>query len=72
VVASEVAIASAKRPPRVWLQAGSATIYAHRFDAPNDEATVIIGGDEPQHRRGEVVGSRVVNSAKGLPDQPTR
>jgi uncharacterized protein (TIGR01777 family) len=25
----------------------TATIYAHRFDAPNDEATGIIGGNEP-------------------------
>ena len=33
-------------PPRVWLQAGTATIYAHRFDAPNDEYTGIIGGTE--------------------------
>ena len=33
------AIARARRPPRVWLQASTATIYAHRFDAPNDEAT---------------------------------
>jgi uncharacterized protein len=41
------AIAVAKNPPRVWLQAGTATIYAHRFDAPNDEATGIIGGGEP-------------------------
>lgn len=41
------AIAAAKNPPRVWLQAGTATIYAHRFDAPNDEATGIIGGNEP-------------------------
>lgn len=41
------AIAEAKRPPRVWLQASTATIYAHRFDAPNDEATGIIGGHEP-------------------------
>jgi uncharacterized protein len=40
------AIASAKHPPRVWLQAGTATIYAHRYDAPNDEATGILGGDE--------------------------
>src|ERR1051325_7764544 len=31
------AIARAKRPPRVWLQASTATIYAHRFDAPHDE-----------------------------------
>jgi uncharacterized protein (TIGR01777 family) len=41
------AIEVAKRPPRVWLQASTATIYAHRFDAPNDEATGILGGNEP-------------------------
>jgi len=40
------AIASATNPPRVWLQASTATIYAHRFDAPNDDVTGIIGGDE--------------------------
>jgi uncharacterized protein (TIGR01777 family) len=41
------AIAQAGNPPRVWLQMSTATIYAHRFDAPNDEATGRIGGDEP-------------------------
>jgi uncharacterized protein (TIGR01777 family) len=41
------AIEQAKSPPKVWLQAGTATIYAHRYDAPNDEATGILGGDEP-------------------------
>jgi uncharacterized protein (TIGR01777 family) len=41
------AIARAKNPPRVWLQASTATIYAHRYDAPNDETTGIIGGNEP-------------------------
>ncbi|HMJ59502.1 MAG TPA: DUF1731 domain-containing protein, partial [Gemmatimonadales bacterium] len=40
------AIAAARHPPRVWLQASTATIYAHRFDAPNDERTGIIGGSE--------------------------
>ena len=40
-------LARAARPPRVWLQASTATIYAHRFDAPNDEATGILGGGEP-------------------------
>jgi uncharacterized protein (TIGR01777 family) len=35
-----------KSPPPVWLQASTATIYAHRFDAPNDEYTGIIGGAE--------------------------
>lgn len=41
------AIAAAKRPPRLWLQMSTATIYAHRFDAPNDEATGVLGGEEP-------------------------
>ena len=40
------AIQQTKNPPRVWLQASTATIYAHRFDAPNDEFTGVIGGDE--------------------------
>src|SRR5216684_576722 len=40
------AIARAARPPRVWLQASTATIYAHRYDAPNNEATGILGGSE--------------------------
>lgn len=39
-----VAIGQAQNPPRVWLQASTATIYAHRFDVPNDEATGILGG----------------------------
>ena len=41
------AIAQSDNPPRVWLQASTATLYAHRYDAPNDEATGIIGGSEP-------------------------
>lgn len=41
------AISEASNPPRVWMQMSTATIYAHRFDAPNDEATGIIGGNEP-------------------------
>ena len=41
------AIATAARPPRVWLQMSTATVYAHRFDAPNDEATGLLGGNEP-------------------------
>lgn len=41
------AIARAARPPKVWLQMSTATLYAHRFDAPNDEATGLIGGNEP-------------------------
>ena len=41
------AIAAAARPPRVWLQMSTATIYAHRYEAPNDEATGVVGGLEP-------------------------
>jgi uncharacterized protein (TIGR01777 family) len=41
------AILKAERAPRLWLQSSTATIYAHRFDAPNDELTGILGGDEP-------------------------
>lgn len=41
------AIRNAKRPPAVWLQASTATLYAHRYDAPNDERTGILGGLEP-------------------------
>jgi uncharacterized protein (TIGR01777 family) len=41
------AIRQATRPPRVWLQASTATIYSHRYDAPNDETSGVLGGDEP-------------------------
>lgn len=41
------AIHLCKKPPRLWLQMSTATIYAHRLDAANDEFTGIIGGDEP-------------------------
>lgn len=41
------AVAQASRPPRVWLQASTATIYAHRYDRPNDEYAGVLGGDEP-------------------------
>lgn len=40
------AIVRAADPPKVWLQASTATIYAHRFDGPNDDVTGIIGGSE--------------------------
>lgn len=39
------AIAAAAAPPPLWLQASTATIYGHRYDAPNDEATGWIGRD---------------------------
>ena len=31
----------------MWLQASTATIYAHRYDAANDEVTGVLGGREP-------------------------
>jgi uncharacterized protein (TIGR01777 family) len=40
------AIEGLKKPPSLWLQSSTATIYAHRFDAPNDELTGILGGTE--------------------------
>src|SRR5690242_18517487 len=40
------AISLVRQPPPVWLQMSTATIYAHRFDAPNDEASGRLGGDE--------------------------
>ncbi|MFO0967001.1 MAG: TIGR01777 family oxidoreductase [Gemmataceae bacterium] len=40
------AIARVDHPPRVWLQASTATIYAHRYDAPNHEQTGLLGGTE--------------------------
>jgi uncharacterized protein (TIGR01777 family) len=45
-VAVAAAIARASPAPPLWLQASTATIYAHRFDAPNDEASGQIGGAE--------------------------
>jgi uncharacterized protein (TIGR01777 family) len=41
------AIGGARRPPGLWLQASTATIYAHRHDAANDETSGVIGGHEP-------------------------
>jgi uncharacterized protein (TIGR01777 family) len=40
------AVARAANPPPLWLQMSTATIYAHRYDAANDEASGIIGGSE--------------------------
>ena len=40
------AIARARKPPRVWLNASTATIYRHALDRPMDEATGEVGGNE--------------------------
>ena len=41
------AIAASANPPKLLLQSSTATIYSHRYDAPNDDVTGVIGGDEP-------------------------
>jgi uncharacterized protein len=41
------AIDQCSTPPSVWLQASTATIYAHTFGSANDEATGQLGGSEP-------------------------
>jgi len=40
-------VASLRHPPRVWLNASTATIYRHALDRPMDETTGELGGDEP-------------------------
>jgi hypothetical protein len=40
-------IGSLRHPPRVWLNASTATIYRHALDRPMDEKTGELGGDEP-------------------------
>lgn len=41
------AVAQASQPPKLWLNASTATIYRHALDRPMDEATGELGGDEP-------------------------
>jgi len=45
------AIARSARPPRAWLQASTATIYAHTCDRDNDERSGLLGGNEPHAPR---------------------
>ncbi len=40
-------ISGLRRPPRVWLNASTATIYRHALDHPMDEFTGEFGGGEP-------------------------
>ena len=41
------AVSRVRRPPAVWLNASTATIYRHSLDHPMDEATGELGGAEP-------------------------
>jgi uncharacterized protein (TIGR01777 family) len=65
-------IARSTHPPPVWLQASTATLYAHRFDAPNDEHTGIIGGNEPDAPAAWHFSTDVVQAwERALADAPT-
>ncbi len=53
VLSTEVvgqAIQQAQKPPPVWIQMSSSTIYAHSFDTPHDEETGKIG-EKPEMPR---------------------
>ena len=41
------AIARASTPPKLWMNASTATIYRHALDRPMDDLTGEIGGNEP-------------------------
>jgi uncharacterized protein len=41
------AIARSPTPPKLWMNASTATIYRHAVDRPMDDITGEIGGDEP-------------------------
>ena len=41
------AISQLASPPRLWMNASTATIYRHVYDRPMDEETGEIGGNEP-------------------------
>jgi uncharacterized protein len=41
------AIGQSLHPPRLWMNASTATIYRHTLDRPMDEQTGEIGGNEP-------------------------
>jgi uncharacterized protein len=41
------AIGQSVHPPRLWMNASTATIYRHALDRPMDEQTGEIGGNEP-------------------------
>ena len=40
-------IAALNHPPRLWMNASTATIYRHALDRPMDELTGELGGNEP-------------------------
>src|SRR6266508_992726 len=68
------AIAASSRPPRLWLQASTATIYSHRYDASNDERCGSIGGAEsnaPSSWRFSIEVARAWEAAATSADVPS-
>lgn len=68
------AIAASAKPPRLWIQASTATIYAHRFDAANDEYKGVLGGrelDAPDSWRFSIDVARAWESAVDEAEVPT-
>jgi hypothetical protein len=45
------ALSQLDQAPTTWLQASTATIYAHTYDAAHDEDTGVLGGSEPKGLR---------------------
>ena len=69
------AVLAAKRPPQAWLQASTATIYAHNHGPAHDESGV-IGGSEPgvpeTWRFSIDVVTKWEHALDALPAMPTR
>jgi uncharacterized protein (TIGR01777 family) len=63
------AIARCQHPPRVWLNASTATIYKHTFDHPMDEATGVIGATPEAKDAFSIEVARAWE--KALSDAPT-
>lgn len=70
------AVAAAAAPPRVWLQMSTATIYPHRYDAPNDEAGGMqarpAADKRPEWRFSVEVASAWERALEEAPPAPTR
>jgi uncharacterized protein (TIGR01777 family) len=67
------AIQSMRIPPRLWLNASTATIYRHSFDREMDEATGELGGNEPgtpESWRFSIEVARQWESSFFAPDTP--
>jgi uncharacterized protein len=67
------AMAAVAKPPRVWLQSSTATIYAHRYDAPNDETAGLLGGTEantPDTWRFSIAVAKAWEEAANAADTP--